>query len=794
MSNNEEDKNYQLYNNHEERIKNAEPRYLTEGKKHYLLASSQESLQALQENQKAELTRVLISLKSEHDQLTLETNKIRNMLDEYDKRIAMLQSADQASKEAEEKQKKDFEFMDNGIASKKDRKNEEEFTKKSLLKQKEKLNKDILIIQKEIIKYENESQNLDKKMERAAINENIIKEKKNKVYSKTENQRDKNETNQSENNLKLEQYRKMIDIKSKFLKFSDERKETQNQIAEKAKNDSLDKQEVEKRKTLKLLMLYNQYLRTLMDEELKENENLEGIFEQIRDICGTKDLNEIVDFILLRNKRYNYACQEINECEQKNKKLKKEINYLKTELTNLKNKLLVEEKGDGNEIDVEISTNPEEENEIIEKEKEKNKNLLLLGKKYNEVEEAYQLIIKNITSMIENEKENPLFIDEEYIKNREENRKKEEEEKKKKEEEERLKKEQEEDELYKDKTQEEQEERQKKLQHEKEERELKEQKENEQKAKKEEEETQKKEKMNKEKKENEEIIEKLQLTNDELKKFEEIEYERKERGELDKYELTDEEKRIVKRARLTDKDIEEIKKNELNVLDMIIRKDENDVNLTGEQREIIEEIIQITLTEDEKKNAKEIKLTEEEEKKALQTLKNEKTEETKEKKIENFKELKLKYKKYKKEEKKEITKYKILKYKKNKIDLIKNYNSLLNKYALSFDSLEIMENKKVFINHMNQKGKEEEEANNIAMRNKLRAVTKRGTRKVTKRLPTNRRYLKTDNYKIVEDKDEEDDKSNYDPDVKILNKFLKEQKKEKENFVSGKTKIPDEKK
>ena len=31
-------------------------------------------------------------------------------------------------------------------------------------------------------------------------------------------------------------------------------------------------------------MLYNQYLHTLMDEELKENEGLENIFEQIRDV------------------------------------------------------------------------------------------------------------------------------------------------------------------------------------------------------------------------------------------------------------------------------------------------------------------------------------------------------------------------------------------------------------------------------------------------------------------------------------------------------------------------------
>ena len=309
MSTNEEERNYQQYDSHEERLKNAEPKYLTEGKKRYLLASSEESLQALLDNQNEELTRVLITLKSEHDQLTLETNKIQSMLDEYEKRIAMLQSADESSKAAEEKQKKDFEFMDNGINSKKERKNEEEFTKKSLIKQKEKLTKDIFIIQKEIIQYENESQTLDKKMERAAINENIIKEKKNKVYKKTDDQKNKNNDNLKENNLKLEQYKKMIELKSAFLKFSDDRKEIQNQIAQKAKNDSLDKQEVEKRKTLKLLMLYNQYLRTLMDEELKENEELEKIFDEIRDICGTKNLNEIVDFILLRNKRYNYACQ-----------------------------------------------------------------------------------------------------------------------------------------------------------------------------------------------------------------------------------------------------------------------------------------------------------------------------------------------------------------------------------------------------------------------------------------------------------------------------------------------------
>ena len=721
MSTNEEERNYQQYDQLEERIKNAEPRYLTEGKKRYLLASSQESLQALQENQKAELTRVLISLKSEHDQLTLETNKIQNMLDEYDKRIAMIQSADETSKIAEDKQKKDFEFMDNGISSKKERKNEEEFTKKSLLKQKEKLNKDILIIQKEIIQYENESQNLDKKMERAAINENIIKEKKNKVYSKTENQKQKNRYNQNENDLKLKQYKKMIELKSVFLKFSDERKEIQNQIAQQAKNDSLDKQEVEKRKTLKLLMLYNQYLRTLMDEELKENEGLENIFEQIRDVCGTKNLDEIVDFIMLRNKRYNYACHEINVCEKKNKKLKNDIKMLKSDLIELKNNLLVEEKeGKGREVDVEVSTNPEEEMGIIEKEKEKNKNLLLLGKKYNEVEEAYQLVLQNLSAMVENEKQNPLDVKVEEDTNGEEGEEGENEEK------------------------------------------------------------------------NE--IEQLELTSDELKKIDSVQFNRNERNELDKYTVNEQEELIAKNAELTDKDIEEIKKNELNELKKIIIKDEENTKLSDDEKEIIQEILNVEITEDDRKKIKEIKLTEDEEKVALLPLKTDNKDlsiEDKKRKIENFKELKIKYKKYKIQEKKDNTLYKIKKSKKNKVDLIKDYNLLLKKLSKKFDTLEIMQNKQAFLNYMEQKGLAE---NNDVVRSKVRKTTKKGTRKATKRLPTNKRILKTENYKIVEDKDEEDDKSNYDPDVKILNRFLKEQKKEKENFISGKIKIPEEKK
>ena len=705
-----------------EKIDNTEPRYL-EGKKQFLLASNQESLQSLMDNQNAELTRVLIELKSEHDQLNLESHRIQSMIDEYDKRIAMLQSADEAAKVAEEKQKENFDFMDKGIKSKKDRKSEEEFTKKSLIKQKEKLNRDIFVIQKSIIDEESKSKDLDKKFERAAINENIIKEQKNKVYSKTQNQKQKNNFNKNENDLKIEQYKKIIELKSAFLKFSDERKEIQDQIAQQAKNDSQDKQEVEKRKTLKLLMLYNQYLRTLMDEELKENDKLEQIYEQIRDITGTNNLDQIVDFIVLRNKRYNYACNQVNDCEEWNKDLKKEIKELKKELVQLKNNLLVDEK-DEKEIEVDVSTNIEEEKDLIEKEKQKNQNLLEIGKKYNEVDEAYQNVLSNISAMIENEKKNPLNVKIEETKKEE----------------------------SKQENEGEGEGEQKK-----------------------EEETQ------------------FELTNDEHKRFNLVVYERKERNELDKFKLTEEEELIVKNAELTDKEKKDIEKNELNVLEKIITRSDYPNMYTEEEMEIMDEIENYQLTEEQQEAARDIKLKEEEEKVAIQRLNDEKevTEEKKKEKIDNFKLLKAKYEKYKEQEKKDNTRYKLLKMKKNKVDMINDYELLLKKVERKFDTLYLIYNKQEFMNEMKQKQIAEQ---NEIVRSQQRKNTRKGTKRMTNRLP-NKRYQKTESYKIIaEDKnEEEEDKSNYEVDTNILTRFLNEQRKEKENFVSGKVKIEEKK-
>ena len=91
-----------------------------------------------------------------------------------------------------------------------------------------------------------------------------------------------------------------------FMKLSDNKNERQKQIEQEAKIDSNDKQEVDRRRKLMLLILYNQYLEQRMSNQLKLYEEIEFTFEKIRDIIRTQDLSIIINFVVERNKRYNY--------------------------------------------------------------------------------------------------------------------------------------------------------------------------------------------------------------------------------------------------------------------------------------------------------------------------------------------------------------------------------------------------------------------------------------------------------------------------------------------------------
>ena len=418
---------------YDERNKNASSRYMEDTRKQYLLASNTESLQTLIENQKEELTRVLIELKSEYDLLTRESATKKQLIEEYNKKINMIQKANTANEKKQEEKKESTNHIKEGIELKKNKKNEELYTKKTLAKQVDKLNKDMFIIQKKIVKCENESVLLDKKMERAKLDENIIKEKGNQVYSKIEEQNQKNLRNKNENDLQVQYYETVIREKTRFMQFADERKERQKKIEQEAKNDAQDKQEVEKRRKLQLLMLYNQYLRKRMDEQLKKYEELEFNYEKIRDILGTQDLEVIINFIMERNKRYNYSVQVVEDKEHQIKLLKKEIKNFKSDLVKLKNEIIVNEKESNSKTETTIAEAgmDNEEEEIINLEKAKNEELLILGKKHNEINLAYNQVLSNIKGMQDYDQMHPLDIKEEEKKEEEEEKEEEQKEEKK---------------------------------------------------------------------------------------------------------------------------------------------------------------------------------------------------------------------------------------------------------------------------------------------------------------------------------------------------------------------------
>ena len=293
------------------------------------------------------------------------------------------------------------------------------YNKKTLEKQLDKLSKDLIIIQKQIYQCENESALLDKKKEKIKLEENAIKEKKNQIQYKIDEQTSRIRKNRSENDLQIQYYETVIRQKVLFMQLADDRKERQKKIEQDAKNDSLDKQEVEKRKKLLLLMLYNQYLKQRMDNQLKKYEELEYTFQKIRDIVGTQDLSLIINFVLERNKRYNYNLHIVEEKQRKIDKITKDIKRMKSQLVNIKNEVLVNEKS-SMDSNLKTETSMSEYNGLNKKEinmikieNEKNQQLRLLGQKYNEVNLAYNQVLTNIKEMQEYDNNNPLDLGEE---------------------------------------------------------------------------------------------------------------------------------------------------------------------------------------------------------------------------------------------------------------------------------------------------------------------------------------------------------------------------------------------
>jgi len=400
--------------------KSSSSRYMLDTRKHYLLASNTESLQTLMQKQRGDLTNVLIELKSEYDLITRESSIKKQLIEEYNKKITMLQKSNSSKEKIHEEKKETSRSIKEGIEIKKNKKNEEIYNKKTLSKQLEKLTKDLLLIQKSIVQCENESVLLDKKKERILLEENAIKEKKNQVQYKIDEEQQKILRNRSENDLQIQYYETVIRQKELFMQLADDRKNRQKKIEQEAKNDSQDKQEVERRRKLLLLMLYNQYLKKRMENQLNKYEELEYIFQQIRNIVGTQDLGLIINFVMQRSKRYNYNLQIVDEKQRKIDRLQKDIKQMKTILKNLKNEVVVNEKEKTEENALDNNGLNKKEINMIKIENEKNQQLRILGQKYNEVNLAYNQVITNIKGMEEYDMNNPLELGEDEKEEKEE--------------------------------------------------------------------------------------------------------------------------------------------------------------------------------------------------------------------------------------------------------------------------------------------------------------------------------------------------------------------------------------
>ena len=380
--------------------KEIEPRYMTQGKKQYYLASVDENMTQLLRGEIDSLTQVLIELKSQYDQLTRESNVKKMQTEELAKKINALKDIDKKAQKQNNIAEQRKDDIEGDISQKKITLREAQFQKKTLSNAINKLKQDILLTQKQILVSENKTKRLNKHYERERFKENQLKETKNKVFSKISEQNKKNDFEKNEQNLQLQYYKTIIQQKNMFLKSADERKERQKKIAEEAKNDSADKQEVEKRKELGLLKLYNKFLKTKMEKVLKENEKIEEVYNSIRDICGTNSLKIITERILNKDKKYNENVQKVSELQNKIQILEIDNAELEKELTSLKNFVIVKETDNNKTIStIPTSIIEEEENNLINQEAELIVKLNQLQEKQENINLTYQKVIENINSL-----------------------------------------------------------------------------------------------------------------------------------------------------------------------------------------------------------------------------------------------------------------------------------------------------------------------------------------------------------------------------------------------------------
>lgn len=259
-------------------------RFMNLHQKKYLLAGVNQSVDQLNRDQVDTLTKLLISLKSEYDNLVRDVNKKKSSTDEIAKQIVMLERMEQKFKSKISEMEDSCVSHEMNTEYQKKRLEEENYAKSSYIHLIDRIKEDLNIIKKDINDKENNSVSLLKRLEKEKVREATIKIELNKIHSQIQLHKSKNEMDRNEKDLIIEYYKTIISQKRSFIQEADERKLNQERIALQAKNDTQDKQEVEKRKILNLCKLYNKFLRKKIDTHLKQNADLEKTYQSIKSI------------------------------------------------------------------------------------------------------------------------------------------------------------------------------------------------------------------------------------------------------------------------------------------------------------------------------------------------------------------------------------------------------------------------------------------------------------------------------------------------------------------------------
>ena len=377
-----------------------EPRYMNSTKKHYYLASVNENVQQLVKQEIDGLTAVLIDLKSQYDIISRESIEKKLQTEELTKKIDSLQKIVKNSKNQIEETNTKSKNLANLIKQKKTQLNEGLYQMNTLIKNIKKLKIDNSLLQKKINVNENITKQLTNQNQLEHLKETVLKGKKNKVHSEIENQKKKNSFEEDEQNLQLQYYRTIIEQKNMFIRTDDERKERQKKLAEEAKNNSADKQEIEKRKILCLLKLYNIYLENEMAKSIKENEEIESTYRSIREIVGSPSLKVIVDKILTKETTYNDSLSQINELENLIDVYNKDIEQLEHKLKLLKNEQIVQQNDEKTLSTIQSNLIQENEIQLIKEEEKLVNEENLLKDKLLQVNLIYKKILENIEFFI----------------------------------------------------------------------------------------------------------------------------------------------------------------------------------------------------------------------------------------------------------------------------------------------------------------------------------------------------------------------------------------------------------